>query len=61
MKVFTPVTNNTMEQTFFLIRDIIENVRSFKTENGLANYCYNIYTYFNNRILLLENEGDFHP
>jgi len=46
MKGFTPVTNNTMEQTFSLLRDIIENVRSFKTESGLANFCYNLFTYF---------------
>jgi len=49
MKGFTPVTNNTMEQTFSLISDIIENERSFKTESGLANFCYNLFTYFNNR------------
>ena len=49
MKGFTPVTNNTMEQTFSLISDIIENARSFKTESGLANLCYNLFTYFNNR------------
>ena len=49
MKGFTPVTNNKMEQTFSLISDIIENARYFKTESGLANFCYNLFTYFNNR------------
>ena len=49
MKGFTPVTNNTMEQTFSLISDIIENARSFKIESVLANFCYNLFTYFNNR------------
>ena len=44
-----------------LIRDIIENVRSFKTESGLANFCYNLFTYFNNRYFATGNGGDFRP
>jgi len=61
MKGFTPVTNNTMEQTFSLIRDIIENVRSFKTESGLANFCYNLFTYFNNRYFATGKWRGFSP
>jgi hypothetical protein len=61
MKGFTPVTNNTMEQTFSLISDIIENVRSFKTESGLANFCYNLFTYFNNRYFATGKWRGFSP
>ena len=61
MKGFTPVTNNTMEQTFSLIRDIIENVRSFKTESGLAHFCYNLFTYFNNRYFATGKWRGFSP
>ena len=56
-----PVTNNTMEQTFSLIRDIIENVRSFKTGCGLANFCYNLFTYFNNRYFATGKWRGFSP
>jgi transposase-like protein len=61
MKGFTPVTNNTMEQTFSLIRDIIENVRSFKTKSGLTNFCYNLFTYFNNRYFATGKWRGFSP
>jgi len=61
MKGFTPVTNNTMEQTFSLIRDVIENARSFKTESGLSNFFYNLFTYFNNRYFATGKWRGFSP
>jgi hypothetical protein len=38
-KGFTPETDNTMEQIFSLIGDIIDKARSFKTDSGLTNFC----------------------
>jgi hypothetical protein len=48
-KGFTPETNNVMEQLFSLIDDVINQARSFKINNGLANFCYNLFTSLNNR------------
>jgi hypothetical protein len=48
-KGFTPETDNTMEQIFSLICDIVDKARSFKTDSGLTNFCYNLFTYFNKR------------
>ena len=48
-KGITPETDNTMEQIFSLIGDVVDKARSFKTESGLANFCYNLFTYFNKR------------
>lgn len=38
-----------MEQIFSLIVDIVDKARSFKTDCGLTNFCYNLFTYFNKR------------
>ena len=46
-KGFSPETDNTMEQIFSLIGDIVDKARSFKTDSGLTNFCYNLFTYFN--------------
>jgi hypothetical protein len=46
---FTPETDNTMEQIFSLICDIINAARSFKSSSGLASFCFNLFTYFNKR------------
>jgi hypothetical protein len=46
---FVPETNNVMEQLFSLINDIFEQARSFKTTEGLSNFCYNLFTSMNNR------------
>jgi hypothetical protein len=48
-KGFTPETDNTMEQIFSLIGDIVDKARSFKTGSGLTNFCYNLFTSFNKR------------
>ena len=48
-KGFTPETDNTMEQIFSLIGDIVDKTRSFKTDSGLTNFCYNLFAYFNKR------------
>ena len=41
-KGFTPETNNVMEQLFSLINDVMNQARSFKINEGLANFCYNL-------------------
>ncbi|MCD4845060.1 MAG: transposase [Methanosarcinales archaeon] len=46
-KGFTPETNNVMEQLFALISDIITQARSFKKNEGLSNFCYNLFVFFN--------------
>ena len=46
-KGFTPETDNTMEHIFSLIGDVVDKARSFKTDSGLTNFCYNLFTYFN--------------
>jgi hypothetical protein len=48
-KGFTPETDNKIEQIFSLIGDIVDKARSFKTDSGLTNFCYNLFTYFNKR------------
>jgi hypothetical protein len=49
-KVFTPETNNVMEQLFSLINDVMNQARSFKINEGLTNFCYNLFTIINNKI-----------
>jgi hypothetical protein len=49
-KGFTPETNNVMEQLFSLINDVMNQARSFKINDGLANFCYNLFVSINNRI-----------
>ena len=48
-KGFTPETNNVMEQLFSLINDFMNQARSFKIVNGLANFCYNLFVSVNKR------------
>ncbi len=48
-KGFTPETNNVMEQLFSLINDIINQARSFKTNGGLSNFCFNLFKHLNER------------
>jgi hypothetical protein len=48
-EVFLPETDNAMEQIFSFICGIINTARSFKSSSGLASFCYNLFTYFNNR------------
>jgi hypothetical protein len=49
-KGFTPETNNVMEQLFSLINDVMNQARSFKIYEGLANFCYNLFVSINNKI-----------
>jgi len=49
-KGFTPETNNVMEQMFSLINDVMNQARSFKINEGLANFCYNLFVSINNKI-----------
>ncbi len=49
-KGFTPETNNVMEQLFSLINNVIEQARSFKINDNLANFCYNLFISTNNKI-----------
>lgn len=60
-KGFTPETDNTMEQTFSLIGDIVDKARSFKTNRGLTNFCYNLFTYFNKRCFSTGKWKGFSP
>jgi hypothetical protein len=60
-KGFTPETDNTMEQTFSLIGDIVDKARSFKTDRGLTNFCYNLFTYFNKRCFSTGKWKGFSP
>jgi hypothetical protein len=46
---FTPETNNVMEQLFSMINDFVNQVRSFKTKSGLANFFYNLFVFMNKR------------
>ena len=48
-KGFTPETNNVMEQLFSLVDDVINQARSFKIINELANFCYNLFRSLNKR------------
>ncbi|CAG0994624.1 hypothetical protein METP3_02869 [Methanosarcinales archaeon] len=49
-KGFTPETNNVMEQLFSLINDFMNQARSFKINESLSNFCYNLFTSLNNKI-----------
>jgi hypothetical protein len=60
-KGFTPETDNTMEQIFSLIGDIVDKARSFKTDRGLTNFCYNLFTYFNKRCFSTGKWKGFSP
>ena len=59
-KGFTPETDNTMEQIFSLIGDIVDKARSFKTDSGLTNFCYNLFTFSTKGVSALENGQDSH-
>ncbi len=50
-----------MEQIFSLISDVVDKARSFKTDSGLTNFCYNLFTYLTNGVSTLENGDDSHP
>ena len=60
-KGFTPETDNTMEQIFSLIGDVVDKARSFKTDSGLTNFCYNLFTYFNKRCFRTGKWAGFSP
>lgn len=60
-KGFTPETNNVMEQLFSLINDVINQARSFKINKGLANFCYNLFTFINNKIFNTGTWKGFSP
>ena len=46
----TPETNNVMEQLFSMINDFVNQARSFKTKDGLANFFYNLFAFMNKRM-----------
>jgi transposase-like protein len=60
-KGFTPETDNTMEQIFSLIGDVVEKARSFKTDSGLTNFCYNLFAHFNKRCFRTGKWAGFSP
>ena len=60
-KGFTPETDNTMEQIFSLIGDVVEKARSFKTDSGLTNFCYNLFVHFNKRCFRTGKWAGFSP
>jgi hypothetical protein len=60
-KGFTPETDNTMEQIFSLIGDIVDKARSFKTDSGLTNFCYNLFVHFNKRCFRTGKWAGFSP
>jgi hypothetical protein len=60
-KGFTPETDNTMEQIFSLIGDIVDKARSFKTDNGLTNFCCNLFVHFNKRCFHTGKWAGFSP
>ena len=60
-KGFTSETDNTMEQIFSLIGDVVDKARSFKTDNGLTNFCYNLFAYFNKRCFRTGKWAGFSP
>ena len=47
---FTPKTNNVMEQLFSMIIDFVNQARSFKTNDVLANFYYNLFAFMNKRL-----------
>jgi hypothetical protein len=60
-KGFTPETDNTMEQIFSLIGDIVDKARSFKTDTGLTNFCYNLFVHFNKQCFCTGKWAGFSP
>ena len=60
-KGFTPETDNTMEQIFSLIGDVVDKARSFKTDSGLTNFCYNLFVHFNKRCFSTGKWAGFSP
>jgi hypothetical protein len=46
----TPETNNVMEQLFSMINDFVNQARSFKIKDGLANFFYNLFAFMNKRM-----------
>jgi hypothetical protein len=60
-KGFTPETDNTMEQIFSLIGDVVDKARSFKTDSGLTNFCYNLFAHFNKRCFCTGKWVGFSP
>ncbi len=60
-KGFTPETDNTMEQIFSLIVDVVDKARSFKTDSGLTNFCYNLFVHFNKRCFRTGKWAGFSP
>jgi len=60
-KGFTPETDNTMEQIFSLIGDVVDKARSFKTDSGLTNFCYNLFVHFNKRCFRTGKWAGFSP
>ncbi len=60
-KGFTPETDNTMEQIFSLIGDVVDKARSFKTDSGLTNFCYNLFAHFNKRCFRTGKWTGFSP
>jgi len=48
-KGFTLETNNVVEQLFSLIKDIMNQARTFKIVDGLANFAYNLFLSVNKR------------
>lgn len=60
-KGFTPETDNTMEQIFSLIGDVVDKARSFKTDSGLTNFCYNLFVHFNKRCFHTGKWAGFSP
>jgi O-antigen/teichoic acid export membrane protein len=43
------------------IGDIVDKVRSFKTDSGLTNFCYNLFAYFNKRCFRTGKWAGFSP
>ena len=60
-KGFTPETDNTMEQIFSLIGDVVDKARSFKTDSGLTNFFYNLFVHFNKRCFRTGKWAGFSP
>src|SRR5665254_27223 len=50
-----------MEQIFSLIGDVVDKARSFKTDSGLTNFCYNLFVYFNKRCFRTGKWAGFSP
>jgi hypothetical protein len=54
----TPETNNVIEQLFSMINDFVNQARSFKIKDGLANFFYNLFAFMNKRNL---HDSNGHP